>query len=64
MLLHWMQTRWSTGDAGAASGRFGSPAGLLWEASILAAFYHGGKQGSRKDRDGIPKIAPGISMIR
>jgi len=63
MLLHWMQTRWSTGDSGGAAGISFSSCRLVSDASMMAAFYHGERAGRPNAAGSILEHAPGISQI-
>ena len=40
MLLHWMQTRWSTGEAGGDAGGLFASGCEGFGASMMEAFYH------------------------
>jgi len=61
MLLHWMQTRCSTGDSGGATGVFFSSGRVISEASMMTAFYHGERTARWNAPGRILKLGPGIS---
>ena len=61
MLLHWMQTRCSTGDSGGAAEVFFSSGRVPLEASMMAAFYHGERAARWNAAGSILEPAPGIS---
>jgi len=63
MLLHWMHTRCSTGDADGAAGLCFSLGRVFAEASMMAAFYHGERAIRRSATGSILEHQPGISWI-
>jgi len=55
-----MHTRCSTGDAGGAAGLFFASGRAVWEASMMAAFYHGERAVRWNAAGSILEHAPGI----